>query len=991
MPDTKISALTSLTGAGAAQDDLLAIVDTSAATTKKITREEFFKSVDYISFDTTNGVAAPTEGQLTWDTAEKTLSLGLNGGNTVLQVGQETHYRVHNNTGAQIPDGTVVRFSGVLGSSGIITVAPALADGTYPSSYIIGVTTENISHGADGLVAAFGKVRGIDTSAFAVGDILYASPTVAGGFTKTRPSGSQNIVSVAAVLSSGVNNGIVFVRPHVEEENQNFATRASLVSAISNGFIPVNGETYFAGGLSYLGKTGATTIPDLPGLIPNGDVTPDHWAENTTPGTTDMRAAIASASANAGQLNLLNQVYAVGSDIILSNRVVFNGGARIKALNGATVTINGAIISGDKAQIFEWDGTGAFLLQAQPLVSVAWFGASPSSTVDCAAGVQKAHDSIGNGQIYFPPGTYTCGKVTFNKNNIKVFGSNPQNTIIRKAALGDYLFVFEPTDPATAANNILGVEVSDLSFATEAGSVHTAGAFIKLDRVRRGSIRRIRLQSPYNGIEAIAPRDYVFDSIDAQSNGLEAFNGQRGLWIRPSDAPSTENAANTSITNCVIRNPSTFGTVGMNVGIEFGAADGVWLTNNYIGSMRTNSIKIAPESSTRQVSGLRFSNCWFDPIQGSGSNVLISGDTSGAMGIYSFNNCCINGGGTADRGIDVTVSGSSVVTGLTVKGCNFNNHLHESIYIRPGTGGQVRYVNITGNTLRGAHRNGTTSAGVIRINPTGTMRGAVISGNQAGWFQGFGDTETVGLSNYGLQVSGDVNRLTVVGNDFTGNVIGAMLDISTGANRMFSRNLSDENRVLPSAATLVLNNSLEYAEVSGTTTINNMTIRAVGQTVTLRFQSSLTISGSGNLKTWSGGTAAEMIVQAGQIVSWISDGSNWIPMNGAAILSTGEDANGRWVRYANGWQVCSARLTLNAAINVSMVGGFRNTGQTWVYPKLFKSGELPVITAIAGAFTSTSVITNSATNAGASIFHTAVTSQAAADLVAHVKAEGWWL
>ena len=277
MADAKISALTSLTGAGAAQDDLLAIVDTSAATTKKITREEFFKSVDYISFDTTNVVASPTEGQLTWDTAEKTLSLGLNGGDTVLQLGQETHYRVHNNTGTQIPDGTVVRFSGVLGSSGIMTIAPALADGTYPSNYIIGVTTENISHGADGLVAAFGKVRGIDTSAFAVGDILYASPTVAGGFTKTRPSGSQNIVSVAAVLSSHANNGVIFVRPHVEEEIKNFSSRITLVNAISAGFTPVDGETYFADGVSYIGSTGSTAIPDLPGLLPNGHTTPRHF------------------------------------------------------------------------------------------------------------------------------------------------------------------------------------------------------------------------------------------------------------------------------------------------------------------------------------------------------------------------------------------------------------------------------------------------------------------------------------------------------------------------------------------------------------------------------------------------------------------------------------------------------------------------------------------------------------------------------------------
>lgn len=216
MPDTKISALTSLTGAGAAQDDLLAIVDTSAATTKKITREEFFKSVDYIAFDTTNVVAAPTEGQLTWDATEKTLSLGLNGGEAVLQIGQEVYYRVRNNTGSQIANGTVVRFSGVIGASGIMTVAPAQANGVYPSNYIIGVATEDIPNGEDGLITHFGKIRGVNTSAFAVGDVLFASPTVAGGFTTTRPEAPNNIVSVAAVLSSG-NNGVIFVRPSVED------------------------------------------------------------------------------------------------------------------------------------------------------------------------------------------------------------------------------------------------------------------------------------------------------------------------------------------------------------------------------------------------------------------------------------------------------------------------------------------------------------------------------------------------------------------------------------------------------------------------------------------------------------------------------------------------------------------------------------------------------------------------------------------------------
>ena len=47
-----------------------------------------------------------------------------------------------------------------------------------------------------------------------MGDILYASPTVAGGFTTTKPVAPNNIISVAAVLSSGA-NGILLIRPQI--------------------------------------------------------------------------------------------------------------------------------------------------------------------------------------------------------------------------------------------------------------------------------------------------------------------------------------------------------------------------------------------------------------------------------------------------------------------------------------------------------------------------------------------------------------------------------------------------------------------------------------------------------------------------------------------------------------------------------------------------------------------------------------------------------
>jgi hypothetical protein len=155
----------------------------------------------------------PTDqGSMYWDENEETVAIILNGSTT--KVGEDIFFQVKNQSGATIPKGTAVRFNGVVGASGRINIVPFLANGSNPSIYFLGVTYESIANGADGKALFNGKIRGVNTSAFAVGDILYASPTVAGGFTTTKPVAPNNIISVAAVLSSGA-NGILLIRPQI--------------------------------------------------------------------------------------------------------------------------------------------------------------------------------------------------------------------------------------------------------------------------------------------------------------------------------------------------------------------------------------------------------------------------------------------------------------------------------------------------------------------------------------------------------------------------------------------------------------------------------------------------------------------------------------------------------------------------------------------------------------------------------------------------------
>jgi len=136
----------------------------------------------------------------------------------VAQASLETYARVQNSTGSTIAKGTVVGFAGV-GSGNVLSIAPYLADGNTSSLYILGVMDETLpDSGAQGAVCVWGHVTGIDTSAFNVGDILYASPTVAGAFTNVKPTAPDNVIPMAAVLVVGATDGVIFVRPTIEQQ-----------------------------------------------------------------------------------------------------------------------------------------------------------------------------------------------------------------------------------------------------------------------------------------------------------------------------------------------------------------------------------------------------------------------------------------------------------------------------------------------------------------------------------------------------------------------------------------------------------------------------------------------------------------------------------------------------------------------------------------------------------------------------------------------------
>lgn len=250
-----------------------------------------FNTNPVIGFDTTASIAV-NKGQLSWNSTEGTLDLGLDNG-SILQVGQENIRLVRNNTAATITNGTVVMPNGSIGNSGRITVMPYTAT-TGSHHLIYGIATQDILPNSDGIITIDGKVRGINTTGISVGetwldgDVLYVKPNDNGKLTKVEPVGLDIKMPIATVIHSHT-SGVLEVRILPIDENQSYSKTES-----DTIFTPLNG-TGATGtwGINISGNSStATTLTGLTATIAelnyNGGVTSNIQTQLNNKASNDI-------------------------------------------------------------------------------------------------------------------------------------------------------------------------------------------------------------------------------------------------------------------------------------------------------------------------------------------------------------------------------------------------------------------------------------------------------------------------------------------------------------------------------------------------------------------------------------------------------------------------------------------------------------------------------------------------------------------------------
>jgi hypothetical protein len=260
-------------------------------------------------------LTATGNGELTADTGKISFDEGF-GGFEYIQyrdvaghIGQDIEY--YGKAVGAIVKGEAVQFAGVQGNHYLIKKAVPSEINANPK-LILGIAKASVSNNEFTYVAHFGRMRNINTSAYAEGDFLWfaSGGVVDGALTTTQPT-APNAKVLLAVVVNDANNGTILIRTTIEpklDELQNV-----LITSVANG----NVLAY--DGTKWVNSTRLTTA--------------ETDIANIEDGTTIVGKANADKDGNEFDATYLKKASASSTYVPLSSKGVANGVAPLDSNN----------------------------------------------------------------------------------------------------------------------------------------------------------------------------------------------------------------------------------------------------------------------------------------------------------------------------------------------------------------------------------------------------------------------------------------------------------------------------------------------------------------------------------------------------------------------------------------------------------------------------------------------------------------------------------
>ena len=365
------------------------------------------------------------EGRTWYDSTAHALTYYNDSSTATVHIGQDLQFKVINNTGSSIANGSPVYITGTSSGQTYPNIALAKAD-VVGTANVAGLTNGSIADGAIGYVTAQGVIDNVNTGTFTVGQVLYLSPYSAGQLMNTVPP-TGITVQVGIVSYVNTSTGKIYVKQTTplavsasiltgQVALANGGTNANLTA--SAGSVPYSTSTAIA--LSAVGTTGqvltsqgasapiwtttgAGTVTSVGGtgtvngITLSGTVTSS--GNLTLGGTLDLSSppAIGSTAANTGAFTTLSAsstVSGTGFSTYLASPPAIGGTA---AAAGTFTTLIGGGGSANYEQIT--GGTTGKAVQFQSLGSDAAVSLAIQSkgtgAIDLAAGSSGVNISNG--------------------------------------------------------------------------------------------------------------------------------------------------------------------------------------------------------------------------------------------------------------------------------------------------------------------------------------------------------------------------------------------------------------------------------------------------------------------------------------------------------------------------------------------------------------------------------------------------------------------
>jgi hypothetical protein len=342
--------------------------------------------------DFSNGVATTlAAGRMWYNGTTGSWNLGMGNGNITQQVGEEL-YR-YGKASAAITDSPLqlVYKTGVVGASGVITFAPAVA-GITRGDDILGCATESIALNGFGRITTYGIVNNITTNGAAYGetwadnDDIYYNPTT-GGLTKNFPTAPGLKLLVGTVINAGSGGSGSFIVKLGVATYLSALSDVQLSSSTGGQLLSYNQTGGYWKNTSITAGTGITVTPTA-----GGDVT---IASTVTSGvtitddtTTNATRYITFSNVTTGNETTLD-VSSTKLQFNPSTGVLSSPQIRLLGSSSGYVGLQGAAAAGSTTYTLpSSDGTAGQVLQTNGSATLSW--TTPSSGISTGKSIAMA-------------------------------------------------------------------------------------------------------------------------------------------------------------------------------------------------------------------------------------------------------------------------------------------------------------------------------------------------------------------------------------------------------------------------------------------------------------------------------------------------------------------------------------------------------------------------------------------------------------------------